>query len=1030
MARAALSVATCAALSCAAGNGATRGAVTDPRGARSLLDRESEARDASATSAAAWSVIAVSLVDTSSVARWIDGADGVDRWVFGGLRAKADNGELSIVGEPVRAPIAAAAPLEPGRTDTAWLFVTEDGAAWVSRSFDGPLERLARESAMRLQPIAPRSFGALALFGRDRTLFFADKDGLRRAPEVLEEPVISAAFADAERGFVLEAPGRVLETTDGGRSFRRRRLARTPSNEDAALSMEIGGASLVVRTAQGWLELGPDASRPAQVRQAPLVSARSSRTVASAAFARAALFEPSRGRALALSLGATLLRDGTLALVDANTAEIVLVPADRGASRVEAPCDHPALHPFGDRVIVECLPDDTSDDPRARYFVSSARGFEPLGRAATRALAAIDPSRVHIASDGSGVVIDGGCDELESAHPRGHRPSPSLDEPTQWCVLDGHHSPRTREVEGGGHVIAIAAGRVLFRRDRSIDERASLEPLLVTELSRDSSVELPASLASSDATLAPDGAIVATVLRGAQRRFVRLEPGRSPVINALPVGAERIVVVDASRVIAVGYAPLRLWESSDRGERWTPVSPGIDGVSSAPDELDRRARERRARWLGAAASAATACGPVACDLGDGLVFARRSWLAAPPLRAATAVSDEDTQQRSPRPTSEPRAQMRPPEQVWFCGAAPSRDPRAAFFGRPRSSAAPRAQASSDVFGSPGSRGWLTLDVDGARARARWTALDGERVLGGASTFTQLSPLASSIATAPTAPVAVNPPPPIVRLRLATRSFAVIERCAANVTLGASDAPCELAFARDRQPIRALGVVGDWLSGERWTGRLHAVEALDDGGFAAWITRPEPTVDTDSVEHAEGADAVLVFDARGQLTGSRVYAWAPWQWPLRGLAWDGREAGIAAVDPRGALRFFSVSAQRDGRELGARFGPESGPCAAAQPPRPSHPWIVTSERGWTPFVYARGRAAPIELGARARWSLSSEVACFEELRVDPVDDRPSALQRALDAALVVRPALGRDGVATLEATFVAGRATVRDRCSPR
>lgn len=986
-----------------------------------------------------WSIVAVSLFERESAPRAIEAADAVERWVFGGLRAKADGADLSIVGEALRAPIVAATPIDPLRSDGEWLFVSEDGAAWLSRSFDGPLERVARESAMRLGAAGPRSSGTLALFGRDRTLFFADREGLRRAPEALEEPVITAAFESRERGFVLEAPGRLLETTDAGRTFRRRSLARSGALDESVLSMELGATSLTVRTARGWLELQATGVQPAAQR--PVSLARTTRASDRARFARAALFEPGRGRALALTLGATLLRDGTLALVDrpanspagnnsddATSAEIVLVPTDRGATRVEAPCDNPALHPFGERVIVECSSADAHDD-RARYFVSSTRGFEPLGRSATRALSAIETSRVHIASDGSGVLIEAACDELYDDASRGPDSNASLRESDEghWCVLDGHHSPRSRVAPPEARVLAIAAGRVLFDLGaRALTRRAPIGALHVTELARDTDIELPSSLSVRDATLAPDGAIVATWFHGPQRSLVRIEPGRAPVVRALPGSADRVVVIDATRVIAVGYAPLRAWLSDDHGQRWTTLATGIDGASSAPDEHDRERHAQRPRWLGAAETAPPACGPFACDLGDGLVFAERRWLRAPPLRAATAVGDAVVRERDPRFARDGRAQLRPPEQVWFCGSAQPRDPRAAFMGRNPRSATLRASPQSDVFGSPGARGWLDVETDGARVRARWLALDRAQVLRGASLPTSLAPLAPSPSAAVTPPQSAAPP--ITRLRLATRAFAVIERCAPTASLGASDAQCDLLFASHAGALRSLGVVGDWLSGERWTGRLHAVEALDDGGFAVWITRPDPTVDTDSVAHEDGADALVVFDGRGRSRGSRVYAWAPRQWALRGLAWDGTEAGIAGVDPRGALRFFALSGQRDGRELASRFTAESGPCASAQG-RPSR-WLITSERGWTPFVYARGRAAPIELGARARWSLATEVACVEELRVDPVDDRPSALQRALDAALVVRAARDEQGHPTLEATFVAGTTALRERCIPR
>lgn len=987
--------------------------------ARDTLPLIAQPTRSAPTSTTRWAMVAVPLVRRSDLPWFIGTADGADRWALGALRAKLDGSTPVVLGEAPRAPIVAVAPIAAER---AWLLVTEDGAAWRAQDLDGSLERVEPEAGSRVSPLSSRSSALISLRGREGSVFFADPLGMRRAPESMTGSVFASSFVDERWGFAIEAPGFLLESSDGGRTFRRRTLS------DAALTIEPGPSSALVRTARGWLELersGAQRAHPGPIRAPRL--ARVALDELARKIAVAAAFEPVRGRALALSLGAVLLRDGVVALVDGD--DVVLLRQDRAAQRVQAPCDAPRLHPFGDRVVLECHGSDASDEHGARYFVGAASGFEPLGGSGLRAPAGFDPSRVHVAPDGSAVLIEGGCEQRHELGPVrgfGARRPVDADPSGELCVVDGAHSPRRQIIDRAARILAVRGGRVLFDVGGGVVRgRLQLGALRVASLSAThSDVELAPSVRWVSASLAPDGSVYGTASRAGRLHFVRVEPGSAPELRPLPPGAERVVALDPRRWLAIARGPTAVFESDDRGAHWTARSLNIDGASSIPIDfapLDRASE--RPPWLGRSDwIAADRCMPIACELGDGLVYADESWLAVPPLRAARRAQDSD------QPRDPPRAQLGPVEALWFCGdAAPSARAERSGWPPPRSApasaAAPPANPALDEagLGEPGARGWLAVEEHGGLFRARWRAIDERGVFERSSVAAPLAPLALAPQQAPR--VSSQRAPSSFRLRLATREYAVIERC--------SERWCDVLLAPSSGAARVLLTVGAQLSGERWSARLHAAEpSRARGGFVLWLThshedRREDSQTLDEVD----ADAVLSFDRSGAALAARTYAWSPSQWALRALGFDGVEHGIvvASHERSEPLRFFSLSGQRDGVPLTSRISEDSEPCAR---PDDDGPWLLTSRAGWAPLVYARGRAAAFEQGVRARYMLTAPVACLRELRVDPDDDGATALQRALRAAIWLRAGRSADVRPALESSFVSARSVERAWCRRR
>jgi hypothetical protein len=677
-------------------------------------------------------------------------------------------------------------------------------------------------------------------------------------------------------------------------------------------------------------------------------------------------------------------------------------------------------------VVLECHGSDVSDEHGARYFVGAASGFEPLGGSGLRAPAGIDPSRVHVAPDGSAVLIEGGCEQRPDLAPVssfGARRPLDADPSGELCVVDGAHSPRRQLIDRAARILAVRAGRVLFDIGGGVVRgRLQLGALRVASLSAThSDVELAPSVRWVSASLAPDGSVYGTASRAGRLHFIRVEPGSAPELRPLPPGAERVVAIDPRRWLAIAREPAAVFESDDRGAHWTERSLNIDGASSIPSDFaSLDSASERSPWLGRSRwIAADRCMPIACELGDGLVYADESWLAAPPLRAARRAQDSD----EPRDPS--RAQLGPVEALWFCGdaALPVRAERFLWppsRSTPARTAAPPASPALDeaALGEPGARGWLAVEEPGGLFRARWRAIDERGVFERSSVAAPLAPLAPQ----PVPRVSSQRAPSSFRLRLATREYAVIERC--------SEHWCDVLFAPSSGTARVLVTVGAQLSGERWSAHLHAVEPSRARGFVLWLTHSHEDRREDSQMLDEvDADAVLSFDRSGAALAARTYAWAPSQWALRALGFDGVEHGIvvASHERSEPLRFFSLSGQHDGVPLTSRISGDSEPCAQLES---DGPWLVTGSAGWAPLVYARGRAVAFEQGVRARYMLTAPVACLRELRVDPVDDRATALQRALRAAIWLRAGRSADGQPSLESSFVSARSVERAWCRRR
>jgi hypothetical protein len=934
------SVAVQTALVVAAGCLASCGAVQQ-RSVTAQVERAATAGASTAPARATFALVAVALINPEAPLQMLSPDDGAERALWGPLRLTFDDGQPVVVGEAPRSAIIAATQTEASEP---WLFVTEDGAAWSAPRFDGPLRRLESEAGARVAALSWDSHGAIALATEDKSVFFATSDGVARAPESLRGPVIAAAFSSADRGWIIEQPGRLFEVRDRGRTL----VDRSLSGE-AALEVWASPERSLVRAPSAWLVLGQDqrwrasAEPPRAERWRPITDSLAN------SIALSASLEPTRGRALALALGAAALSDGTLAMFDrARDGEVVFLRAE-SVRRVSAPCSAAVLHAFGDRVVLECGDEDSG---LARFFIGSERGFEPLG-SPREPLGSFLASNVHIARDGSAIVIEQGCagTSKDSLTSRG----------SVLCVLDHGHSPRPVVVATTvGRVRAVRASRVLFdqgallsgmSRDLQLADLSSLTPIAVEQ-----------SANWTHATLDAEGAVIATL--PGRRSFVRAMQGRPVEQRSLPARDARVRSIDAERLLA--SAPPEYWLSEDQGRSWTPLALTVDGAASIRVD-PRSVRARTASLLGAA-SEADSCASYACAVGDGLVLSERSWLRAPPIQGARrGAQSVDVSPVEPR--------RGPDQRVFFCGQLEALSRRTNTSAR-----------DERWGGAPGSRGWIAVDEREQRLRVRWVSLERERAVQRQSALSTLAP----IEPAQSAPTVITTAQIDYRLRLATSAFAVVERCAGP------DA-CEVLFAPSDGPVRSIATPALALSGARWRGELLLAESTDEQGFALWIARTERTALRVTLDTRAGADAVLAFDRRGNLVARRSFAWAVDACSMRALGFDRGELGIicARSDRPTLLQFYSLTGAE--RTLQADL---SAPSACNT--RESSPsWMVSTSAGWAPLFYVLGLSVPFELGVRARWSLDAAGPCLRELRVDP-HENATGLQSNLRASLRIRP----------------------------
>jgi len=911
------------------------------RAVSARLDRPALGGASAAPVRASFALVAVPLIDPEAPLQMVALDDGSQRALWGPLRLSFDDGQPVVVGEAPRSAMIAATQTEASEP---WLFVTEDGAAWSARTFDGPLRRLPNEAGARVSALSSDSHGAIALSTEDKSVFFATSDGVARAPESLRGPVIAAAFSSADRGWIIEQPGRLFEVRDRGRTLVDRSLTG-----EAALDVWASPERSLIRAPTAWLTLAqdqrwraaPEPLRPERWR--PVTDSLANSIALSAAL------EPTRGRALALSLGAVALSDGSLAMFDrAREGEVVFLRAE-SVRRVTAPCSKAVLHAFGERVVLECGDEDSG---LARFFVGSERGFEPLG-APREPLGSLQASNVHIAPDGSAIVIEQGCS--------GASKDLVTSRAGVLCVLDHGHSPRPVVVPTTvSRVRAVRASRVLFdqgsllagmSRDLQLADLSSLSPIAVEH-----------SASWTHATLDAEGAVIAAL--PGQRSFVRAAPGRPHERRALPARDARVLSIDAQRLVAA--APPDYWLSEDQGRSWTQLALAIDGAASI--RIDPRSIRARASSLLGAASEADSCASYACVIGDGLILAERSWLRAPPIQSARAGS-----QRVDVSPVDP--QRGPDQRVFFCGQLEALSRRSHTSAR-----------DERWGGAPGSRGWIAVDEREQRLRVRWVALERDRAVqrqSALSTLAPIEPAQSAVTSGTSTPIDY-------RLRLATSAFALIERCA-------GPGACDVLFAPSNGPVRSIVTPALALSGARWRGELLLAESTNDQGFALWIARTERTSARVALETRAGADAVLAFDARANLVARRSFAWAEDACSTRALAFDQGELGIVCArnDRPAALQFFSLTGAE--RTLRADLSAPS----ACDGREPSASWMVSTSAGWAPLFYVLGLGVPFEHGVRARWSLGPSGPCLRELRVDH-HETGARLQSSLRAALRIRP----------------------------
>ncbi|MDP3279183.1 MAG: hypothetical protein Q8Q09_28590 [Deltaproteobacteria bacterium] len=900
-------------------------------------------------------------------------------WLLGGLRGEYAPGEPLQVrlgrGPAVLAPIVAAAPTDDG----SWLFATRDGALWHAGSFLGELQRVSGEAGRTVRGFTTRSWHVLALTARDGSLYLGRREGLVRAPDVLDGPVISAAFANEQLGVALVRPGTAFATNDRGAHWH-----ALPVAPHAALSVRATATEIVVRTTHGLATVGADLQwQPRVLNAAPVAHTPMSteaREITNKTLFSAALREPSMGPARALSYGAVWRTDGPIAWIEDDT--LVTWSLQDGLQIDPVPCSGATVHAFGAAWLAQC-----SEHEHSRLLVG--------GRRAWSTLAAQLPDEITVvAPDASAVVVERPCHQ---------GPSHGL------CVISPDGTRETLSLAARARVLSIRARRVLIDRGDVGQREHDYAVISLAESDR-TPRPLPDTVRWQEAFLTDDGTAwgpalaTETTAEGRLSRtrvIARVSRTHELTLAPLPSRNAHVAWISPSRWIAWQNAPFVLWSSRDQGAHWTLDSravsePTHDVVALEDQDLARPAAPRIQHTRG---PRERCLGPY-CVLPDHRVYAQQSALPTSQPSLAALNPSEPSGALPRRPTRQSASAFR----LYFCSPSD---------GSPASPSP--AHAPSLRFGA----GAL---LDGAPRHSpdeADDALRGLRVRDGstrvfrARTGSPLPPLGQQ---RPARDGLVELLP-----RLVTAHYAVVERCLL-------EARCELLFFTRNGSVRSLGFVDTWLSGPDWQGRVHAVQTLGTDGngpadFVVWLTRAStrPGHDTPSEDH-DGADAILHYDAQANLRAFRAFAWGPSPLELRALSLSAGTLGMTIAtreDPNG-LQFYSISGDPM-RSLARRFADRPPACQAPRTQRSD--WLLSSTPGYGATVYFGGRVAPIERGLRVRWELEDDGWCLARAHIESSDLTDDSLQIALQGALTLRAHAG-----ALEASRVHERGTQAWRCS--
>ncbi|GEM_PF-6056576 len=474
---------------------------------------------------------------------------GVERYVLGSLRLELRNGKALFWGEDRPLGFIAGAV----EADGGWHFVSSDGSFMWSKSFLGTLTRTGQVDRVVSVPASLGRAVAVDIAGGLWSAPAGKGPALVSALKGYE--VLDAAFASAEVGMAVVAPGRLLFTGDGGASW-----AEVDLDDNVAMGVSLEKDGLTIDTLDGRLTLDQEgqfveAGRKVTLGPGKIEREKLERTLWRKFPERLAHLPTLADGTIADISGRTLLlRDPRTGAVSSKVDDMLPQGSSRGCQAIR----------FRGAVAFLCPSDEA---PQASLWVTSD------GKKAKRLVDIYgDVETVVVSRDGASLAFRGFNECQQGA---------TGAKADQLCLLLGDEE----EVSAAGvsldkaSILDMYDSKVLLKRDgqfQVVDGATGGATKLDFSAKGGGGVPVGAGLAfdgtpyvviepSSGDALVLDRVVVFDGPGGAGRALL------------LPAGTTAFTMVTAGRILALGSGAADLWSSNDGGKSWNALAVPVSG---------------------------------------------------------------------------------------------------------------------------------------------------------------------------------------------------------------------------------------------------------------------------------------------------------------------------------------------------------------------------------------------------------------------------------------------------------------------
>lgn len=494
----------------------------------------------------------------------VERTDQVERYVLGSLRLELRDKTL-VWGQDRPLTFLAGAV----RVDSGWVFVSSDGVFFSAANFLAPLKRLGQVDArIRL----PKANGRAIAIDESGTLWTTTgAKGPAKVKALAEFTVLDAAFADANVGFALVAPGKTLYTDNGGKSW-----VELDLGDNGAFGLGLDRQRLMLEALDGRLVLNENSELVAEPNPEPAAVAALNRKKAERTLPK---------RYPLLMANRPKLPNGQLVEVhgreiryrDPATTTVLRTDSESLPKGSQTPC---RAVPFRGGVAFLCPSDQA---PQLSLW------FTKDGAAVTRLTDLYgDVDSLLVSEDKQSMVLRGfeGC-----------KPGTSESAATTLCVLQAgtdkvaevpYELPVDSDVDG------MSGSTVLVYRGNESGEAAA-HVLVSTKSDAHQLVDLrPAGTEESltEARITADGLVyvlVREVVRtkgqkearvGRLLRVLLSDAKGATRILAVPAQTYDLAFLDKTQALAVGDSAADIWYSGDAGKSWQALALPVDGDAS------------------------------------------------------------------------------------------------------------------------------------------------------------------------------------------------------------------------------------------------------------------------------------------------------------------------------------------------------------------------------------------------------------------------------------------------------------------